>query len=78
MTHLQSLLDGSFALLTSLVAIILIVAALYRSTGKRRQEYIPGVPIIGVEGNASLADARERFRNNAKEMLLDGYTKVRS
>lgn len=78
MTHQQSLFDGSFALFVSTIAVILIVTALYLGTGKRRQEYIPGVPIVGVEGNTSLADAREMFRKNAKEMLLDGYAKVRS
>lgn len=77
MTHQQSLFDGSFALFVSTIAVILIVTALYLGTGKRRQEYIPGVPIVGVEGNTSLADAREMFRKNAKEMLLDGYAKYK-
>ncbi|TRX98021.1 hypothetical protein FHL15_001231 [Xylaria flabelliformis] len=38
-----------------------------------KQEYIPGVPIVGVDKHTTLIDARRKFRKHAKEMLLEGY-----
>lgn len=56
--------------------LLMLVLCWLRIIGGGRQEYIPGVPIIGVDEKTTLAMARERFRKHAKEMLLEGYKKV--
>ena len=63
---------------TMIIAILLFGIIYYLPCWESKQEYIPGVPIVGVEGNGSLANARERFRKHAREMLLEGYSQVRT
>ncbi|KAI0113596.1 cytochrome P450 monooxygenase [Nemania sp. FL0031] len=55
----------------SILLLIAFISRLY--TGTPKQEYIPGVPIVGIDGNTTLIDAREKFRKHAKEMLQEGY-----
>ncbi|KAI1208440.1 putative cytochrome P450 [Annulohypoxylon truncatum] len=62
---------------TPCIIILLTTVVSYLYKGNKKQEYIPGVPIAGIEGNVTLAEAREEFRRNAKEVLLRGYAKYK-
>lgn len=43
----------------------------------RTQKLAPGVMVVGGSGKQTIRANRERFRENAKEMLEEGYRKVR-
>lgn len=58
---------------------VLVAVPLYAFFGKRRQRLIDGVPIVGMDKpGANIKELRERFRTDAKEMVLEGYRKVTS
>lgn len=40
---------------------------------RKKQRYVPGVPIIGVEGPGGFKQARENFCTDAKTILNEGY-----
>ena len=42
----------------------------------KRQIILPNVPVVGVERDKSIGQAREEFRHGSKNMLLEGYRKV--
>ena len=44
----------------------------------KRQRILPGVPIVGVGEAVKVSEARTRFRHGSKDILLEGYQKVKS
>ncbi|KAI1427219.1 cytochrome P450 monooxygenase [Xylaria sp. FL1777] len=69
--YLERISEREIYVPCAILLLIVITSWLYTTTTK--QEYIPGVPVVGVDKNNNLISARERFRQHAKEMLLDGY-----
>lgn len=43
---------------------------------RRKQRYVPGVPIVGLEESGDIKQARENFCKDAKTMLMEGYRKA--
>ena len=43
---------------------------------RKRQRYIPGVPIIGIEEPGGIKQARENFSTDAKTILIEGYQRA--
>lgn len=42
------------------------------------QKLAPGVTVVGGDDKQAILASRERFRQGAKEMLVEGYKKARS
>ena len=61
-----------WALLAAATCILSIV--FFRN--QKRQMILQNVPVVGVERNRSIREAREEFRHGSKNMLLEGYRKV--
>ena len=40
---------------------------------RRKQRYVPGVPIVGIEEPGGIKQARANFYADAKTMLMEGY-----
>ncbi|KAI9685127.1 MAG: hypothetical protein M1822_004714 [Bathelium mastoideum] len=55
--------------------LVFLITCFYFVFPSKRQKYSPGVPIAGLRPGESLKHARERFRGEAKQMLLEGYQK---
>ena len=43
---------------------------------RKKQRYVPGVPIVGIEGAGGIKQARENFCADAKSILAEGYQKA--
>jgi hypothetical protein len=44
----------------------------------KRQKLMPNVPVVGLEDqNADIKDLRLKFRHGSKNVLLEGYRKVK-
>lgn len=58
--------------------ILTIVSILFLSSYKRNgtQKLAPGIMVVGGNEKQTIRANRERFRENAKEMLEEGYRKV--
>ena len=51
------------------------IGMLWRSQPKRIRLQ-KSVPVIGVKSSRGIATARENFRQNARDILIEGYTNV--
>ncbi|KAI9653419.1 MAG: hypothetical protein M1821_007084 [Bathelium mastoideum] len=69
--------EGEVNVRLILAALVFISACLFYALKGKQQRYSPSVPIAGLKPGESLDHARERFRTEAKEMLLDGYKKYK-
>lgn len=56
------------------IALILLVLSFKRDGA---QKLAPGIMVVGGSEKQTVRANRERFRENAKEMLEEGYRKVR-
>lgn len=54
-----------------------LILLLYRYNRNGTQKLAPGIMVVGGHEKQSIRANRERFRENAKEMLEEGYRKVR-
>lgn len=43
---------------------------------RKKQRYVPGVPIFGIEESRGINQARKNFCTDAKTMLTEGYQKA--
>ena len=62
------------------VYVVLTLASILFLSGYTRsgtQKLAPGVMVVGGNGKQTIRANRERFREHAKEMLEEGYRKVR-
>ena len=57
-----------------LFGLLVLVGLLPRSS---HQKLAPGVTVVGGDDKQAILASRERFRQGAKEMLVEGYTKAR-
>ena len=71
-SHLLVHTGSYWALLLALITILTIASF----SNSKPQRILPNVPIIGLEGTNSIRQAREKFRNGSKAILLEGYRKV--
>lgn len=58
-------------------AFLLFAILLYRLSFQKRQRLVPGIPIVGGEDRSSVKENRIRFIHDGKNMLTEGYKKVR-
>lgn len=58
-------------------AFLLFAILLYYLSPKKRQRLVPGIPIVGGEDRSSVKKSRIRFVHDGKNMLAEGYKKVR-
>lgn len=56
------------------IALVLLLFSFKRNGG---QQLAPGIMVVGGGEKQTIRVNRERFRENAKEMLEEGYRKVR-
>ena len=59
------------------LAVLLIIVPLIEYGTRKRVYKNPTVPVIALENETKLQDARERFRQDAQSMLIEGYKKVK-
>lgn len=62
---------ATIALLIACVVLFILLLP-----GCKKPRLIANVPIVGTDGGQSLAQARERFVYDCKNMMLEGYRKV--
>lgn len=70
---LQHHLSHIFAYCCLLTIFFYILRGFFKG---RRQKLIAGIPVVGGNDVKSIKLNRERFRTQAKEMLLEGYKEV--
>ena len=58
-------------------AFLLFAILLYYLSSQKRQRLVPGIPIVGGEDISSVKTNRVRFIHDGKDMLTEGYKKVR-
>lgn len=63
------------AVYVALTIVLTLVLSSLRRGGT--QKLAPGIMVVGGSEKQTLRANRERFRENAKEMLEEGYRKVR-
>lgn len=62
---------------TCCCSLIIFLYVLRELSKGQRQKLIAGIPIVGGNDAKSIKLNREKFRTQAKEMLLEGYEQVR-
>jgi hypothetical protein len=62
-----------------LLAIFALVVVIFFAflVRPKNQRLLKDVPIVGLENGADIKDLRIKFRHGSKNMLLEGYRKVR-
>ncbi|KAL8895631.1 MAG: hypothetical protein Q9207_008088 [Kuettlingeria erythrocarpa] len=70
----QKAIDQPFSLTPALIAVVfLIVSTSAFQSYSKRQRLAPGIPIVGVDKNGSVKEARKRFIPDARGLLREGY-----
>lgn len=73
----QKAIDQPFSLTPALIAVVfLLVSTSAFQSYSKRQRLAPGIPIIGVDKNGSVKEARKRFISDARGLLREGYEMV--